>query len=130
MPFPVDNIRRLCALEGITLAELERELKIGNGVIARWENKKTSPPYDRLKQIADRFGVTIDQLSASAMRIGIGIETQKPASVSADGLDGKLNSLSPELREQFVRFLSLAKADPEKAARYLAFANQELEDRK
>lgn len=63
MAFPVNNIRQACALAGITLAELERELKYGNGVIAKWEKTKKAPPYDRLAEIADRFGLSVDDLS-------------------------------------------------------------------
>ncbi len=63
MPFPVDNIRMACAIKGTTIAELERDLKIGNGVIARWEHSKKSPPYDRLVAIAERLGTTVDALS-------------------------------------------------------------------
>jgi len=63
MPFPVKNIRNACRLSGITLAELEREIGIGNGVIAKWENGKKSPPLDRLQMIARRFGMTVEELS-------------------------------------------------------------------
>ncbi len=63
MSFPVDNIRMLCAMRNTTLAELERALGIGNGVIARWETNKKSPPYDRLVAIADYLGTTVDELS-------------------------------------------------------------------
>mgnify|MGYP002515605954 CR=1 FL=1 len=40
MAFPVQNIRDACEKKGITLAELERKLGIGNGVIASWEKAK------------------------------------------------------------------------------------------
>ena len=63
MAFPVDNIRMACALNNTTLAELERALGIGNGVIARWETSKKSPPYDRLSAIADYLGTTVEALS-------------------------------------------------------------------
>ena len=65
MPFPVDNIRAACAAQNTTLAQLERELKIGNGVIARWEKAKGSPPYDRLVAIAERLNTTVEQLSST-----------------------------------------------------------------
>ena len=54
------NIRIKCAQRHITLAELERKTKIGNGVIARWE--KGNPRVDLLKKVADFFNVTIDEL--------------------------------------------------------------------
>lgn len=137
MSFPVDNIRRLCALHGITLAKLERELGIGNGVIARWENTKSSPPYDRLKQIADRFGVTVEQISEPNTHININYEatgtadiTKNPASPQADGIIDKIIALNPKTRELFVRILAAAKEDPERVERYLAFLAQELESQR
>ena len=63
MAFPVDNIRVLCAMRNTSLAELERELKIGNGVIARWETNRKAPPYDRLVAIAEYLGTTVELLS-------------------------------------------------------------------
>lgn len=56
----VENIRRLCAARGITIKQLEAETGIGNGVIARWGT--SSPTVDRLKRVADFFGVTVDKL--------------------------------------------------------------------
>jgi transcriptional regulator with XRE-family HTH domain len=137
MSFPVDNIRRLCALHGTTLAKLERDLSIGNGVIARWENTKSSPPYDRLKQIADRFGVTVEQISEPTAQFGALHETtaavgqiQNPASPQADGLIDKIIALAPESRALLARILAAAKEDPERVERYLAFLAQELESQR
>lgn len=56
----VDRIKALCEERGITLAELERTLKIGNGVIARW--RKSKPAYDRIAKVAAYFGVTPEYL--------------------------------------------------------------------
>ena len=74
MSFPVSNIRSACKSRGITLAQLERELGFGNGVIARWEYQKSSPPIDRIIDIANFFGITVDQL--------IGKDTKKAPSIS------------------------------------------------
>lgn len=56
----LDKIRALCKERGITLAELERNAGLGNGVIARWG--ETNPRVDKLKAVADFFGVTVDEL--------------------------------------------------------------------
>lgn len=56
----LENIRRKCAEHGITIAALERDTGIGNGVIARWQT--SSPRVDSLKKVADYFGVTVDEL--------------------------------------------------------------------
>jgi len=60
--FPVNNIRAACEAKGITLAQLERALGIGNGVIARWENSVKSPPIDRVVEIAKYLEVTVSSL--------------------------------------------------------------------
>lgn len=56
----VEIIKELCRKRGVSIARLERELNIGNGAIA-----KSSSNYmrsDRLKQIADYFGVSMEYL--------------------------------------------------------------------
>lgn len=56
----VENIRRLCEENNTTFWSLERELKIGNGVIAKWS--KSSPRVETVQKVADYFGVTVDEL--------------------------------------------------------------------
>ena len=50
----------MCSDRNITIAELERETGIGNGVISRWDT--LNPRVDRLKLVADYFGVSMDEL--------------------------------------------------------------------
>lgn len=57
-----DNIRELCRERKITIAELERECGISNGVIARWDNKTKSPTIYSVAAVAKYFGVTVDYL--------------------------------------------------------------------
>lgn len=56
----VKNIKALCRKEDITFAELERAVGLGNGTVARWDEK--SPSIVRVKAVADYFGVTVDEL--------------------------------------------------------------------
>lgn len=56
----IENITKLCKEKNITFAELEREIHLGNGTIRRWD--EMNPRVDRLKLVADYFGVTIDFL--------------------------------------------------------------------
>lgn len=56
----VENIQRRCREKGITLWALERELGIGNGVIAKWAN--SNPRIDSVKKVAGYFGCTVDEL--------------------------------------------------------------------
>ena len=55
-----EKIRVLCKERGTNICALERELGIGNGVIARWNS--SSPRVDSVKMVANYFGVTVDEL--------------------------------------------------------------------
>jgi len=50
----------MCKSNNITLAELERSVGFGNGTIGRWDCKR--PSVDRVKNVADYFGCTVDEL--------------------------------------------------------------------
>lgn len=54
------NISNLCRTNGISIARLERETGLGNATIRGWAN--SSPTVEKLKAVADYFGVTVDEL--------------------------------------------------------------------
>lgn len=56
----VKNVQRLCEANGLTFSKLEKAVGLGNGVIAKWQYG--NPRVDRLKLVADYFGVTVDDL--------------------------------------------------------------------
>lgn len=56
----VENIKKLCKDNGISIAALEKRVGIGNATISRWNT--SSPRSDKLKAVADYFGVTVDAL--------------------------------------------------------------------
>lgn len=56
----VGYIKSLCDRDGVTFAELERFLGVGNGTLARWDDN--SPSVNRVKAVADYFGVSIDDI--------------------------------------------------------------------
>ena len=55
-----ENIVRLCKEQKISIAQLERSCKLGNGVVSGWKNGQ--PRLDSAKSVADYFGVTVDEL--------------------------------------------------------------------
>ena len=55
-----DRISKLCKEKGVTVAKLERETGISNGTISRWST--SSPTVDKLRKVADYFGVSVDSL--------------------------------------------------------------------
>lgn len=56
----VDQIRKLCERENITFAQLEKELKFGNGTIRRWDD--SFPSIAKVAEVAKFFGVSVDCL--------------------------------------------------------------------
>lgn len=44
----LEKIQKLCEAKGIAIAKLEKEAKIGNGTISRWDN--SSPTVANLKK--------------------------------------------------------------------------------
>ena len=59
----LENIRSLCRERGISIARLEKTLGLGNATIRGWGS--SSPSVDKLKQVADYFGTTVDALILS-----------------------------------------------------------------
>lgn len=54
------RISKLCSEKGITVTELEKILGFGNSTIIKW--KKSNPTVEKLKKVADYFGVSVDSL--------------------------------------------------------------------
>ena len=54
------KIKDLCKARGVSISRLEREVGIGNGTIDDWDH--SNPRVDKLKAVADYFGVTVDYL--------------------------------------------------------------------
>ena len=56
----VERIRALAKEKGLTIAAIEKEAGIGNGVIARWDEH--SPRVSALFAVANVLGVSLDYL--------------------------------------------------------------------
>lgn len=59
------NVVSLCAEKGISIAKLERELGFGNATIRTW--KTSAPSVDKVKLVADYFGVSVDSLISTTI---------------------------------------------------------------
>ena len=57
----VERIKALCADKKMSLQSLEAEAGLGINTIYKWD--KASPSADKLKAVADYFGVSIDFLA-------------------------------------------------------------------
>ena len=58
----LEKIKRLCVDRGISIAKLEQSVGLGAGTVYKWG--VVSPGVDKLKAVADYFGVTVDSLLA------------------------------------------------------------------
>ena len=87
--FPVDNIRAACKAKGTTISKMEKALKIGNGVVAKWEKSPRNPPYDRIVQIAEYLEVPVSQLTG---------EKEKPANLTVDELSQQEKQIIETIR--------------------------------
>lgn len=63
MSFPIDNIQAACKERRITIAELERNCGIGNGVIKGWEKAKGTPQLHQLVAIAEHLNVPFNRIA-------------------------------------------------------------------
>ena len=54
------NVRRICQERQISIAQLEREAGLGNGVVRKWTH--TSPTLRTVFAVTDYLGVTLDDL--------------------------------------------------------------------
>ena len=122
----VANVERQLRLNGMRKDEFYKAVGITASAFSLYRSEKTFPSKETLERTANVLNVPVTSLLESPA----GAESEEnPASSEADGISEKLSKLSPALRKQFVRFLALAKEDPERAARFLEFAAQELEPR-
>lgn len=55
-----DCVKQLCSNEGMTITELERTLKFGNGTIHNWD--KVNPSVEKVRLVAEYFCIGIDDL--------------------------------------------------------------------
>ena len=55
-----ENKSILCRKNKISIAKLERDTGLGNATVRGWA--RSSPTVDKLKAVADYFGVTVDEL--------------------------------------------------------------------
>lgn len=53
-------IKELCTKDGITIAELERNLNFSSALISKWN--KSIPTIDKVRLVADYFNVSVDYL--------------------------------------------------------------------
>lgn len=58
----MNRIKELRAEKGILQADLAKLLKIGQATISNWENGRTEPDQDALREMSKFFDVSIDYI--------------------------------------------------------------------
>lgn len=53
-----NKIKRLCEKKNVSITTVEKETGLSNGAIGKWRN--SCPTVDKLKKVADYFGVSIE----------------------------------------------------------------------
>lgn len=92
------NIKQLCISTGITVAKLEKALRLGNGTIHKWG--KSSPGVDKLEKVADYFSVSVDFI--------IGKSNQ---SADSGMIAGTFDRLSVEKQSLIKQYISVVERD-------------------
>ena len=57
-----ERLKELRQEKGLSLRELEKEVKISSSALSRWENGQTEAKSSQLIILAKYFGVTLDYL--------------------------------------------------------------------
>lgn len=60
----LEKIKELCRINGTSIGKLEKTLGFGHATIFKWEH--SLPRSDKLKDVADYFGVTVDYLLSNS----------------------------------------------------------------
>lgn len=55
-----DKFKKLLDARGVTAYRVAKDIGMSNVVFTDWKNGKSQPKVDKLKKIADYFGVTIE----------------------------------------------------------------------
>lgn len=91
----LENIKKQCALRGMTIASLERRLDYSNGSIA----KAKTLPSDRLYEISKFFGVTMEYM------MFCGTDTPFEADSYIVAMYESLNEEGRQILEDYAEFL-------------------------
>lgn len=96
---------QLCSMAGVTPYKVGKETGIATSTLSDWKSGKSSPKQDKLKKIAEFFGVSVEYLMTG--------ETKEFSLEVADE-DTKLIFANSELKKCFLKILDLPKDKQDK----------------
>ena len=84
----LERIKNLCYRKEISIRQLERETGLADRTIGRWDTNM--PSIDRVKKVAEYFGVTVDYL-----------------------LGGENSQISNSMDDEMAEYLEMVRTKPE-----------------
>ena len=69
-----DNLIQLRKLKDMTQEDVAEELGVSRQAVAKWESGETIPDLEKCRQLADIFGVTLDDLANYDSQDNLGLE--------------------------------------------------------
>ena len=92
-----ERVKQLCLSNGITITELERILKFGNGTIHKWDG--VDPSIRKVALVAEHFGIGVDYL----------LSDMKIPSKEAQGMAVQFDDYTDEQKNLIRCYMSLIK---------------------
>lgn len=100
----VERVRCLCKSQKTSLTKLEAELGFSNGYIGKWAKRPTSPPHDKLVEIANALGVTVEELTGE-QKENPPQQPQSEVDAAVERIRRKLESMPTEKREALMNLI-------------------------
>lgn len=100
----VERVRCLCKSQKTSLTKLEAELGFSNGYIGKWAKRPTSPPHDKLVEIANALGVTVEELTGE-QKESPPQQPQSEVDAALERIRKKLESMPKEQREALMNLI-------------------------
>ena len=100
----VERVRCLCKSQKTSLTKLEAELGFSNGYIGKWAKRPTSPPHDKLVEIANALGVTVEELTGE-QKENPPQQPQSEVDAAVERIKRKLESMPKEQREALMNLI-------------------------
>lgn len=97
----LDRVKEMCVENGVPISQLEKDLGFSNKSIFSW--KTSSPSIDKVKAVADYFGVTIDSIVSNKEDKVIDADTQAVLTL--------LEKCSPSEKQTAIRLIQALRGD-------------------
>lgn len=98
----MNNIKELRISKGLKQSDLANLLHVAQTTISNWENDRTEPDFDSLRQMAELFDVSADYLLGQS-----DVKKKEKPVVKNDRLNRKLELLNDENLQRMEDYVDL-----------------------